>query len=236
MARSAFPGFPKETIEFFRGLARNNRREWFQPRKEIFDTKVKQPMRDLVHEINREMARFAPEYVTDPEQAIYRIYRDTRFSKDKTPYKLHIAASFRRQGGTPHSESGFYVAVSHKCLAVGGGMYVPAPETLKKVRAHLAEHHQEFRKIIRAKGLIELMGELHGDQLTRAPKGYLPDHPAADLVRYKQLLFYVELDPELAISKEVLPEVVRRFRAITPFLRFLNSPLRPERKQMFPDF
>ena len=236
MARSAFPGFPQEGIDFFRGLARNNRREWFQPRKEIFETKVKQPMRELVHEINREMARFAPEYVTDPEQAIFRIYRDTRFSKDKTPYKLHIAASFRRQGANPHSESGFYVAASHKSVAVGGGMYVPAPETLKKVRAHLAEHHQEFRKIIRSKGLIELMGDVHGEQLTRPPKGYAADHPAADLVRYKQLLFYIELEPELAMSNELLPEVVRRFRAITPFLRFLNRPLRSERKQMFPDF
>src|SRR5437899_2709311 len=136
MARSGFPGFPEEGIEFFRKLMRNNRREWFQPRKEVFEAKLKQPMRELVHEVNREMGRFAPEYVTEPDRAIYRIYRDTRFSKDKTPYKNHIAASFRRSGACAHEGAGFYFAVSHKEVAVGGGIYMPPTETLKAVREH----------------------------------------------------------------------------------------------------
>jgi uncharacterized protein (TIGR02453 family) len=224
-----------EGIEFFRKLMKNNRREWFQPRKEIFETRLKQPMRELVHEVNREMARFAPEYVTDPDKAIYRIYRDTRFSKDKTPYKDHIAASFHR-GACAHGEGGFYFAISHKEVAVGGGVYMPAPETLKAIRQYLAEHHAEFRKLIRGRAVRELYGEMQGQQLTRPPKGFTPEHPAADLVRYKQLLFYVELEPKLATSKELQPTLVRHLRAIAPFLEFLNRPLRPQRKQMFPDF
>jgi uncharacterized protein (TIGR02453 family) len=236
LAKTAFPGFPKEGIEFFRSLARNNRREWFQPRKETFDTRLKQPMRELVHEVNRELARFAPDYVTDPDKAVYRIYRDTRFSKDKTPYKTHIAASFHRSGANLHGGGGFYFAVSHKEVAIGGGMYMPEPEVLKKVRLHLAERHEEFRKLTRARTLRELCGEVQGERLTRPPKGYLPDHPAADLVRFKQLYYYVELAPELALSKDLQPTILRHFRAITPFLDFLNRPLRPQRKLMFPEF
>jgi len=119
---------------------------------------------------------------------------------------------------------------------VGGGIYMPPPETLKAVRNHLAEHHEEFRKLIRAKAVRDLYGEVQGEQLTRPPKGFCADHPAADLVRYKQLLFYVELTPELATSKELQPTVVKHLRAIAPFVRFLNSPLQSRRKQIFPEF
>jgi uncharacterized protein (TIGR02453 family) len=236
LVRSAFPGFPKEGIQFFRSLMRNNRREWFQPRKQIFEDKLKQPMRELVMELNREMARFAPEYVTDPEKAIYRIYRDTRFSKDKTPYKDHIAASFHRRSAVAHGDAGFYFSVSHKEVAVGGGVYMPSPETLQAIRQHLAAHHAEFRKLIRGKAVRELFGEMQGSQLTRVPKGFAADGPAADLVRYKQFLFFVELAPELAATEALYGEIVRRFRAIAPFLRFLNAPLKEQRKPMLPEF
>ena len=105
---TAFNGFPKEMATFFRGLKRNNRREWFQPRKDVFDLHVKGPMTELVEALNGEFAKFAPRYVTDPKKAIFRIYRDTRFSPDKTPYKTHIAASFGRRGGGQMAVSGYY--------------------------------------------------------------------------------------------------------------------------------
>src|SRR6266498_2002607 len=103
-----FPGFPTEAIAFFRGLRRNNRREWFQPRKHIFDEQVKTPMVEMVTALDAAMMEFAPDYVTDPDKAIYRFYRDTRFSADKTPYKDHIAASFPRRGLARHAGAGFY--------------------------------------------------------------------------------------------------------------------------------
>src|SRR5215469_4027027 len=106
MARSGFPGFPSEAITFFRGIERNNNRDWFLPRKPVFEEKVKGPMRQLVEALNAEMKGFAPDYCTDPEQAIYRFYRDTRFSKDKKPYKDHIAAHFRRRGHARHEGAG----------------------------------------------------------------------------------------------------------------------------------
>src|SRR4051812_35665794 len=147
--KSRFAGFPPEGIQFFAKLMRNNRREWFQPRKAIFEEKLKQPMRELVIALNGALKGFAPEYITDPDKAIYRIYRDTRFSKDKTPYKDHVAASFYKRGGSGNGSSGFYCAVSQKEVAVGGGVYMPEPETLTAIRRRIAERHEQLRKILR---------------------------------------------------------------------------------------
>jgi uncharacterized protein (TIGR02453 family) len=232
--RLVFPGFPAEGLAFFAALQRHNRREWFQPRKAIFEEKLKQPMRELVSAVNAAMRSFAPDYVTDPDKAIYRIYRDTRFSQDKTPYKNHIAATFPRHG--EKAFAGFYFAVSHENVAIGGGAYRPEPETLLAIRQHLAERHEEFRKIAGARAVRQLFGEVQGEKLTRVPKGYPCDHPAADLLRLKQYLLYVEMPPDLAATPAVYTEVVKHFRAMTPFVEFLNAPLRGKRREVAPEF
>jgi uncharacterized protein (TIGR02453 family) len=234
MARSAFAGFPEEALTFFRSLERNNRREWFQPRKPVFDEKVRAPMVELVAALNAEMERFAPHHVTEPDRAIYRIYRDTRFSKDKKPYKTHIAAHFTRRGLDRHTSSGYYVAVSHKEVAVGGGLYMPTPEALLALRNHIAQTHAELRKIVQAKPLRTLLGEPHGDRLSRVPKGFAADHPAADLLRYKQYFVYIELPPELATSRTLFGEIRKRFEAMTPLIEFLNAPLTANRAKKPP--
>jgi uncharacterized protein (TIGR02453 family) len=220
-----FPGFPTEGMAFLRALAKNNRREWFQPRKPIYDEKVKAPMLELVMRVTSAMLQFAPAYSGDPEKAIFRIYRDTRFSKDKTPYKTHIAAVFHRRGLNMHGGGGLYFAVSAKEVEVAGGIYRPAPDTLRAVRSHLAENHEELRTLIQDRALRRLLGDMQGEQLTRVPKGFPTEHPAADLLRHKQFMFYIMLDPALAATPKLEPEIVKRFRALTPFLEFLNAPL-----------
>jgi uncharacterized protein (TIGR02453 family) len=230
--QSAFPGFPAEGLAFFASLRRNNRREWFQPRKAIFEDKLKQPMRELVGALNSAMKRFAPDYVTDPDKAIYRIYRDTRFSKDKTPYKDHIAAFFPRCGDK--ASAGFYFAVSHKEVAIGGGLYMPEPAALLAIRQHLAERHAEFHRIAAARPLRQLFTAVQGEQLARVPRGYSADHPAADLLRLKQFHLYVQMPPDLATTPAVYTEVVKHFRAATPLVEFLNAPLRRERGELGP--
>jgi uncharacterized protein (TIGR02453 family) len=221
--RSRFPGFPPEALKFFRSLARNNNRDWFQPRKATFEEQVRLPMRELVEALNGSMKSFAPEYATDPAKAIYRIYRDTRFSKDKTPYKDHIAASFYRSGTGPHRYGGYYVHVSHKEAAVGGGVYMPEPDVLLAIRGHIAANHQKLRKILAAPAVRRSLGELQGEQLARVPKGFPATHPAADLLRFKSFILYVNLDPELATTPEFFGEVLGRFRSMKPFLDFLTA-------------
>jgi uncharacterized protein (TIGR02453 family) len=234
---SPFPGFPPETLQFFRGLARNNRREWFLPRKPLFEEKVKEPMRQLVDALNLALHDFAPEYETDPHKAILRIYRDVRFSKDKKPYKEQIAATFRRHGAA-HHQGGYYFAISHKGVAVGGGVYLPEPAPLLAIRQRIAGRHEEFRHILAAPLLRKLLGNLEGDQLSRVPRGFAADHPAADLLRYKYFLLYKELPPSLATSPKLHKAIVDRFRVMTPFLQFLTAsiaaqPKKPDVRAMF---
>jgi uncharacterized protein (TIGR02453 family) len=230
MMRSAFPGFPSEAIAFYRGLARNNKREWFQPRKPFFDEKVKAPMIELVTALNAAMMDFAPDYVTDAGKAIYRIYRDTRFSPDKTPYKTQIAASFARRGMEKHGAAGYYFAISHKGLDVGGGIYRPEPATLLAVRTHIAGRHAEFRRLAAAPAIKRLFGRVYGEELSRVPKGFCADHPAADLLRLKQYLLFTTLDPEIIPTPKLFAELEKRFRAMTPLVEFLNAPLLEKRR------
>ena len=223
--RSGFPGFPAEAVTFYRGLVRNNTREWFQPRKAVYEEKVKAPMVELVTALDQAMMAFAPDYVTDPGKAIYRIYRDTRFSPDKTPYKTQISASFARRGMEKHGAAGYYIAISHKGVDVGGGIYMPPPETLLAVRTHLAEQHEEFRRLAAAPAIKRLFGAVEGEQLARVPKGFPADHPAADLLRFKQYLLFTTLDAAIITTPKLFTELEKHFRAMAPFLDFLNAPL-----------
>ena len=220
---SQFSGFPPEALQFFRGLERNNRREWFLPRKALFEEKVKEPMRQLVDALNIALRDFAPEYETDPDKAIFRIYRDIRFSSDKRPYKEQIAATFHRHGSMGHGQGGYYVAISHKAVAVGGGVYLPEPAQLLCIRQRIAERHEEFRRILAARPLRKLLGGLEGAQLSRVPRGFAADHPAADLLRYKYYILYKELPPRLAASSTLYQAVAERFRVMAPFLQFLTA-------------
>ena len=222
---SGFPGFTAEAVKFLRSLKRNNRREWFQPRKHLYDQHVKEPMLSLVASLNAGLARFAPDYVTDPKKAIFRIYRDTRFSHDKTPYKTHVAASFSRRGPGRLGTGGFYFSVSPDGIEVAGGIYHPEPEILLLVRTHIAEQHEELRRILAAKKTRSLLGGLQGAELTRAPKGFDPDHPAIGWIKMKDWILDITLDASLATTPALHDEILVRFRAMAPLIDYLNRPL-----------
>ena len=223
---SGFDGFPKEGFDFFRKLKKNNKREWFQPRKQIFDDSVKAPMLELTGAVNAQLARFAPYHIVEPSKAVYRIYRDTRFSNDKTPYKTHIAANFPRQGMEKHAAGGYYFSVGADEIEVAGGVYMPGPEQLLAIREHIAANYKQFVKLAENKSLCALMGGMHGDPLTRVPKGFPADHPAAAYLKCRRWIFFsTDLDPHIATTKELLPELVKRLKAMAPFVAFINEPL-----------
>jgi uncharacterized protein (TIGR02453 family) len=186
----------------------------------------------LVEALNRDLEPLAPALVTPPEKAIYRIYRDTRFSKDKTPYKDHIAASFHSRATAGQSDGGLYLAISHKEVAVGGGVYLPDPAGLRAIREHIAQNHGELRRILASKTVKRLLGELQGEQLARVPKGFACDHPAADLLRFKRYILYIELPAELATTPRLYQEIRSRFRATLPFLQFLTAPFGQAKKKL----
>jgi uncharacterized protein (TIGR02453 family) len=215
--------FPPEAITFLKGLEKHNTRDWFQPRKEIFESKLKAPMLEFVEQINGELLKFAPEHITEPKKAVYRIYRDTRFSKDKTPYKTHLAAIFPRRGLGKDAAAGYYFHVSSKGVGVACGAYGPGPEQLLKIRRFIAANDKLV--LATAAKAKKLMGPLQGSTLTRVPKGFDAAHPAADLIKKKQWYCWVELDLKLATSPKLKSEIAKRFKAMAPLVELLNRPL-----------
>src|SRR5947209_5373922 len=180
-----FPGFSPEALKFFQNLSRNNTREWFQARKDYYDEQVKAPMLELVECIDADLAEFSPDHVMEPAKAVYRIYRDTRFSKDKTPYKTHIAANFHHRIGAKHSSAGYYFSVSHESVEVACGVYMPEAQDLVALRNAISSRYDEVQRILSVKPLVKLLGNIQGQRLSRPPKGFLPDDPAMELLKQK---------------------------------------------------
>jgi uncharacterized protein (TIGR02453 family) len=225
-----FPGFPPEAFILLRDLKANNNRDWFQPRKSAFEELVKAPMEELVEAVNANLVGFAPDHVTEPKKAIYRIYRDTRFSSDKTPYKTHIGANFPRRGLSKHGGGSYYFHVSPDEVLLACGAYMPGKEELLAIRTYIAENHTGLVRILRKKRIRELMGEIQGEKLARPPKGFPKDHPADELLRAKQWYFYTTLDPSIAVTKDLLPALTTRFRVMREFVDFLSAALLAHRK------
>jgi uncharacterized protein (TIGR02453 family) len=225
MTRSTFPGFPAEGIRFLRQLKRNNNRDWFQAQKNVYENTIKQPMLDLISAMASAFERFAPEMAATPRVSAYRIYRDTRFSKDKSPYKTHVAAVFPRKGLNKHGGAGLYVHISPEDVFAGGGLYMPLPEDLNAVRRHISENRKRFSGIVEHRTFRRLFGELSGDQLSRVPRGFRADDPAAHYLRFKQFLAGRDIDPGIVITPKFFKTVVTSFEGMMPLIRFLNEPI-----------
>ena len=219
------PRFPKEGLEFLRALKRNNRREWFQAHRPDYEQFVRGPMVEFILALAEDFRRFAPEMVADPAVCLYRIYRDTRFSKDKSPYKTHTAAVFPRRGLAKHSGAGLYFHISPSDVLVGGGIYAPQTPELLAVRTYIAGRPKTFRSIVESPGFRQSFGELGGEKLTRVPRGFPADHPVAGYLKHKQFLAFCSFPAEFAVSPRFYGTLVDRFRKMMPFLRFLNQTL-----------
>lgn len=220
-----FRSFDPKALAFLRALKRNNDREWFRARKDRYDELLREPMAALVERLAVDLRSFAPQIVADPKSAIYRIYRDTRFSDDKTPLKTHIAASFPTRGLARHAGAGLYLEVAPGWVWVGGGMYAPEPSQLQRVREHIAANHRRLRAIVESPGFINAVGRLSGDQLQRTPRGFASDHPAAVYLKHRQFLAGREFPSAFATSPRFYNGVVRIFQQVVPLTAFLNEPL-----------
>jgi uncharacterized protein (TIGR02453 family) len=220
-----FSGFSPHALKFLRALKRNNDREWFQPRKPQFEEVLRNPMLALLDRINGQLIKFAPDYVTEPSKAIFRIYRDTRFGKDKTPYKTHLSAVFSHRLLPRNSGAGFYFQVSADKVGIGGGIYRPPADVLKKLRLHMVENFDAYQKTMRGVTAKKIAGGFEGDTMSRVAKGFDPEDRAAELLKCRSFFYYANLDSELMLTAAFEKEVVSRFRAISPFVHLLDQPL-----------
>jgi uncharacterized protein (TIGR02453 family) len=163
--------------------------------------------------------------IASPKVSAYRIYRDTRFSKDKSPYKTHIAAVFPRAGLGKHEGAGFYLHISPAELFIGGGLYMPMPADLNAVRQKIADDSAVFFRIIGARQFRNFFGNVEGERLSRVPRGFRSDHPAADFLRCKQFLAARTFPATAATEASFYRTVLATFRAMHPFVHFLNEPI-----------
>ena len=224
--QAARPYFAPEGLRFLRGLARNNNRDWFNERKSVYEAELKRPMLAVIEAVTGAMMDFAPGHVRAPESIMMRIYRDTRFSKEKLPYKTHVSAWWVHDGLQKTSGAGFYLHVSGKQVEIAAGAFMPDAEQLLAIRRHLMEHHQEYRKLAQARGLRRLLkDEESGVPLSRSPKGFPAEHPANALFRQKRWGFSASLEPEMAMKPEFAKMVANYFRAAAPLVALLNRPL-----------
>ena len=233
----AVPYFRPEALTFLRNLARHNDREWFAPRKAIFEAELKEPMLSIVRKITDAMIDFAPNHMRPAEKSLFRIYRDTRFSSDKRPYKTHVAAWWSHQGLEKTSGAGYYFHVSAKEMVIAAGAYMPEKDQLGAVRHWLLENHVSFRKLLQAGPVRKAFKEFDGNVLTRPPKGFPAEHPALDLIRCRQWGLSATLPADTALSPKMAEIVIRRFKLAAPVVDALNTPiaavLKPKKKVLF---
>ncbi len=179
----------------------------------------------VIERLARDFRTMAPHLVASPKASLYRIYRDTRFSEDKTPLKTHAAAVFPWRGLPKHEGAGLYFEIAPRWVWVGGGMYAPPPPQLLQVREHIAKTWPKIKRISAATTFVRGVDSLDGERLTRVPRGFATNHPAAEFLKYRQFIAGREFPAELASDDRFYPTVLATFKAILPLVRFLNEPL-----------
>lgn len=231
------PYFTPAALTFLRSLAKHNDRNWFQPRKAEFEALLREPMLAIVRKVTDAMLDFAPDHVRPAEKSLFRIYRDTRFSSDKRPYKTHVAAWWSHQGLQKTSGAGYYFHVSPKEVIIAAGAYMPEKEQLAAIRHWLLDHHAEFRKLLQSKRVRSTFEEFEGNALTRPPKGFPADHPALDLIQCRQWGMSATLPAAIALKPDVAATIIRHLRLAAPIVDALNTPiaaaLAPKKKVLF---
>ena len=214
------PRFTPKTLSFLRALKRNNKREWFAARKADYERDVRAPMVAVVEQLAKDLQKFAPELEASPKTSIFRIYRDTRFSADKSPFKTQIAAAFRNRKLPRGESAGLYVEVTPGWVWIGGGYYAPGTPQLARIRQHISDTYPDIRRIVTAPSFKRAVGALDGERLTRVPRGFAKDDPAADYLRYRSFLAGKEFPAELATRPAFYPTLVATFKGIMPLVGF----------------
>jgi uncharacterized protein (TIGR02453 family) len=215
--------FTSKSLTFLRSIKRNNNREWFHANRDEYEAHVRRPMMAVVEHLDREFRSFAPELMADPAKSIFRIWRDTRFSEDKRPLKTNIAARFPLRTDPERRGAGLYLHISGDEVVAGGGIYMPEPADLLRIRERIAANPTRFRTIVESPSFRRTAGGLQGDSLARVPRGFPPDHPAAAYLKRKQHVAFREWPATLATSSRFFAEIVSFFKATIPLVRYVND-------------
>ena len=219
-----FRGFSKSFFAFFRSLKQNNERAWFEANKERFRATVQAQMSEFIAAMAPELRNISKEFVADPRPnggSMFRIHRDVRFARDKRPYKEHAACQFRHRFGRDVHAPGFYVHLAPGEVFVGGGLWMPQSEALRRVREAIAAKPGRWERVVATKNFLAHFGGLEGESLSRPPRGFDPNHKLIADLKRKSFVATRMASERAAQSPDFVAEVAASFRTLGPMIEFL---------------
>jgi uncharacterized protein (TIGR02453 family) len=219
------PRFSPEALTFLRSLKRNNDREWFRARKDRYETLLRAPMIATIERLAEDLRLIAPDLAVNPKVSLFRPYRDTRFSEDKSPLKTHVGAVFPCRVLPKLGGASLYFEIAPQHVWIGGGLYRPDTSQLQAVRQHIAGNFRRLRVIVESPAFRRSLGALEGERLQRMPLGFARDHEAGEYLRLKQFIAGSEHPAAFATRPRFYSDLLGVFRQVAPLVRFLNEPL-----------
>jgi uncharacterized protein (TIGR02453 family) len=221
-----FIGFPKKGLDFLSKIKKNNNRPWFNKHKEEYEINLKLPLQSLVASMRQPLKEIAADVEVNPRK-VFRIYRDTRFSPNKQPYKTHVSAGFFMRGGTNMGDTpGLYLFIDTTEAWIGGGIYMPDHKQLKRIRHAIANKPEEFLAAVESKTFKKRFKKLQGVKLQRMPLGFPADHPMGEWLKFKQFYAGLSWDQKACMSPKFIKRVIPVFEELLPLARFINEALK----------
>jgi uncharacterized protein (TIGR02453 family) len=224
-----FGGFSEKTFKFLQGLKKNNNKLWFEGHRAEYETHLREPSKQLVLAMSQMFAEQKLPLIADLKRSLFRINRDIRFSKDKSPYKTHIGIVFPVPELGEEEWAGMYFSIEPKGAAdvtsyIGGGIYSPSPAYLKSVRQRITNNFKQFEKLNNSKSFRKEYPEgIKGESLVRMPKGFDEEDPAVTYLKQKEFLYNSSLTKKELLSKTLPELLIKKFEAALPMLQFLTG-------------
>jgi len=209
-------------LEFLKQIKKNNNRDWFNANKDRYLRELKD-VENFADSLLLEMNKHDVIETPSGKKSLHRIYRDIRFSKEKTPYKTNWSGSLKRAG--KQRRGSYYFHIEPGNSFVGGGFWGPEPDDLKRIREEFAYEAKPIRKILKSKSFVKIFGNLKGEQIKTTPKGFDAENDAIDLLRYKQFLLIHKFSDKEVLSPGFLKQVNETFHAMRPFLNYMSEVL-----------
>ncbi len=209
----------KDTFHFLNKIKSNNNKPWFEKNRPVYE-KARAEYLGFVTKLIEGIRKIEGIPEKEPVKYVQRIYRDIRFSKDKTPYKTFFSSIIER--GPETRKCPLYIQIQPGSSMMGGGIWDPPTETLKMIRQEIDYNSAVLRRIINAKEFLKYFGKISGAKLARPPKGYEADNPNIELLKFKQLFVQRSFDDELVLSKHLIPEILKSYKAALPFFTYFD--------------
>lgn len=212
----------KTILTFLGGLEKNNNKAWFDAQRSQYD-QARSAFEEFVQLLIAEISKFDDLGILSAKECIFRINRDVRFSKDKSPYKTNMGALMGTAGKKSARQSYYVHIAPHDQSFLAGGLHMPTPEQLAKFRQAIARDAAPFKKIIGARDFVRNFGALEGEKLATAPKGYPRDHPEIEILKLKEITFGHPLTDKDLLKPGIVTDCAQVFKSLKPFLKYLDS-------------